>query len=455
MAALAGRLGDVPLLTSDDCGLPSDGKESVLWALLGFLTWHGVPVATGERRPRVLGRLTPGDEPLAPARPRARAPEPAGDHEGAGPMTTRRLGVSAALVEGRLLPGDVEVVDGAVGRARAAPGARRPDRRTRVCRPAGQRLRRRRRDDLRRQRSARARPRPHGVRRHRLAAHADHRAGGPDRGRPAGARPGPRGRAPAGTARPLGVHLEGPFLSPHRLGTHPVEHRRDPDPDLLRSWRKLAPLVAVTLAPELPGALALVAEPGAAGVLVSLGHSDATAEQAHAAYDAGARSATHLFNAMSPLAHRAPGLPGAALARRDVTVQVILDGHHLADDVVRLVWQAARGRVALVTDATEAAAREEGEYAIAGVPVEVRAGAVRNDRGDLAGSALTLDRAVRNACALGLDLAEVLTAATRTPAALVGRDDLGRLHPGARADVVVLEDDLTVRETWVDGEPVR
>ena len=190
-------------------------------------------------------------------------------------------------------------------------------------------------------------------------------------------------------------------------------------------------------------------------MLVSLGHSDATAEQAHAAYDAGARSATHLFNAMSPLAHRAPGLPGAALARRDVTVQVILDGHHLADDVVRLVWQAARGRVALVTDATEAAAREEGEYAIAGVPVEVRAGAVRNDRGDLAGSALTLDRAVRNACALGLDLAEVLTAATRTPAALVGRDDLGRLHPGARADVVVLEDDLTVRETWVDGEPVR
>ena len=190
-------------------------------------------------------------------------------------------------------------------------------------------------------------------------------------------------------------------------------------------------------------------------MLVSLGHSDATAEQAHAAYDAGARSATHLFNAMSPLAHRAPGLPGAALARPDVTVQLILDGHHLADDVVRLVWQAARGRVVLVTDATEAAAREEGEYAIAGVPVEVRAGAVRNDRGDLAGSALTLDQAVRNACALGLDLAEVLTAATEAPAALLGRGDLGRLRPGARADVVVLEDDLTVRETWVDGEPVR
>jgi N-acetylglucosamine-6-phosphate deacetylase len=121
---------------------------------------------------------------------------------------------------------------------------------------------------------------------------------------------------------------------------------------------------------------------------------------------------------------------------------------------VKVIWAAARGRVVLVTDATAAAAREEGEYAIAGVPVEVRAGAVRNDQGALAGSALTLDAAVRNACAIGLPLAEVLTAVTRTPARLLGRSDVGVLRPGARADLVVLEDDLTVRETWVDGAPV-
>ena len=177
----------------------------------------------------------------------------------------------------------------------------------------------------------------------------------------------------------------------------------------------------MTLAPELPGALDLVAKLSADGVLVSLGHSDATAAEAHAGFDAGARTCTHLFNAMSPLRHRDPGLPGVALTRPDVTVQIIVDGHHLADDVVRLVWAAARGRVVLVTDATEASAREEGEYAIAGVPVEVREGAVRNEQGVLAGSALTLDAAVRNVCALGIDVAEALTAVTATPAALVGR----------------------------------
>lgn len=255
-------------------------------------------------------------------------------------------------------------------------------------------------------------------------------------------------------ARPLGVHLEGPFLSGRRLGTHPAEHRRDPDAEAMRRWRELAPVVAVTLAAELPGALELVKELSSDGVLVSLGHSDATAEQAHAAFSAGACSVTHLFNAMSPLEHRRPGLPGAALARDDVTVQVIVDGHHLADDVVRLVWAAAPGRVVLVTDATEAAALEDGEYSIAGVPVEVHEGAVRNNHGALAGSALTLDRAARNAVGLGLDVAEVLRAVTLTPATLLGRADVGRLVVGAPADLVVLEDDLTVRETWIGGRVV-
>ncbi|MEO5709404.1 MAG: N-acetylglucosamine-6-phosphate deacetylase [Nocardioidaceae bacterium] len=370
-------------------------------------------------------------------------------------MTTRLLGVASALVDGRLLPGDVEVTDDVVARVGLPPAAGE-----RVAAPgfvdlqvngfAGVDVLDADADGLRE--LARSLP-VHGVTSWLPTlitappARTEHAL--------RVLREVVEGPHPEGAARPLGVHLEGPFLSPRRLGTHPAEHRRDPDAEALRRWRALGPVVAVTLAPELPGALSLVRELVADGVLVSLGHSDATAEQAHAGFAAGARSATHLFNAMSALSHRAPGLPGAALARDDVTVQVVLDGHHLADDVVRLVWATARGRVALVTDATAASGCEEGRYTVARVPVELRAGAVRNERGDLAGSALTLDVAVRNACTLGFDRAEVLDSVTAVPAALLGCDDLGSLHPGARADLVVLEDDLTVRETWVGGVPVR
>jgi len=255
-------------------------------------------------------------------------------------------------------------------------------------------------------------------------------------------------------AMPLGVHLEGPFLSERRLGTHPAAHRRDPDAAQLQQWRRRAPVAAVTLAPELPGAIRLVTSLSRAGVLVSLGHSDATATQAHAAFDAGARTVTHLFNAMSPLHHRRPGLPGAALARPDVTVQLVVDGHHLAPEVVTMVCAAARDRIVLVTDATAAAGRDDGTYALAGVPLQVRDGAVRNDEGILAGSALTLDTAVRKACETGVALETALAAVTETPARLLHRRDIGRLTPGARADCVVLEDDLTVRDTYVGGRPV-
>lgn len=365
----------------------------------------------------------------------------------------RRLGVAAALVDGALLPGDVEITGGTVS-AVGLPAAGR----SRIAAPglldlqvngfAEVDVMAADLDGIRRISAALT---DHGVTAWLptlITAPAEHtrRALGVLAEAMAEGTPG---------AQVLGVHLEGPYLSPQRLGTHPAEHRRDPDLDEVEAWRGLAPIAAVTLAPELPGALELVEKLSADGVLVSLGHSDATNEQAHAGFDAGSRSATHLFNAMSPLRHRDPGLPGAALARPDVTVQLIVDGHHLADDVIRLVWSAARGRVVLVTDATEAAAREEGEYEIAGVPVEVRAGAVRNATGVLAGSALTLDAAVRNAVALGLDLAEVLTAVTATPARLIGRTDLGVLAPGSRADLVVLEDDLTVAATYVGGEQVR
>jgi N-acetylglucosamine-6-phosphate deacetylase len=369
-------------------------------------------------------------------------------------MSGRLLGVRAALVDGALLPGDVEVVGDRVTRI-GLPAARGG----RIAAPgyldlqvngfAGVDVMSADADGLRQLARALA---SYGV-----TSWLPTLITAPERSteralrvlRQCLDRLGPE------ASRPLGVHLEGPFLSPERLGTHPAADRRDPDPDALRRWLGLAPVVAVTLAAELPGALDLVRRLAAAGVLVSIGHSDATAEQAHAAFDAGARSVTHLFNAMSPLRHRAAGLPGVALSRTDVTVQLIVDGHHLADEVVRLAWAAARGRVVLVTDATEAAGLADGSYSIAGVPVEVRGGAVRNDRGTLAGSALTLDVAVRNACALGLDVAEVLTSVTATAADLLGRPDLGRLRPGARADVVVLEEDLTVAQTWLAGTPVE
>jgi N-acetylglucosamine-6-phosphate deacetylase len=257
-----------------------------------------------------------------------------------------------------------------------------------------------------------------------------------------------------GSARCLGVHLEGPYLSPRRLGTHPPEHRRDPDPAELAAWRLRCDVVAVTLAPELPGALDLVKSLAADGVLVSLGHSDATAHEAGLGFDAGARTVTHLFNAMSPLHHREPGLPGAALSREDIVVQLVLDGHHLAPEVVRVVWAAARGRVVLVTDATAAAGRPDGRYELAGVDLDVTDGAVRNNDGTLAGSALTLPAAIANAVDLGIDRVEALRAVTSAPAALIGRDDIGVLRPGSRADVVVLTEDLALEQTYVGGRSV-
>lgn len=373
-------------------------------------------------------------------------------------MTGRRLGVSAALVDGALLPGDIGVEDGVVTDVGLTPAAGQ-----RIAAPglvdvqvngfAGVDLMSAEVDDVHRlSRSLLA----HGVTAwlptlitaptHQTDAALDVLAKVvPISGRP----------WQEHGARPLGVHLEGPYLSPHRLGTHPPQYRRDPDAAQLRRWRQRGPVVAVTLAPELPGALPLVAELSAAGVLVSVGHSDATAAQAQAAFDAGARTVTHLFNAMSPLHHRRPGVPGAALARHDIVVQIVVDGYHLAPEVVLTAWAAAGRRVVLVTDATAAAGQSDGRYDLAGVALHVSDGAVRNDTGALAGSALTLDAAIRNVNALGIGLVDALVAATEAPADLLGRDDVGRLLPGRRADIVVLEDDLSVRETWLGGAVVE
>jgi N-acetylglucosamine-6-phosphate deacetylase len=251
--------------------------------------------------------------------------------------------------------------------------------------------------------------------------------------------------------RILGAHLEGPFLSPQRLGAHDAEGCRAPDLALLRRLLDAGPVSEMTLAPELHGAFELVDELVARGVTVSCGHSEATAAEAHMAFDRGARTVTHLFNAMRRSAPRDPGIAMAALARSDVTVQLIVDGHHLASETVLVAWQAARGRFALVSDAVAAAGMDDGRYALGGTEVTAEGGVVRRADGTLAGSALTMIEAVRNLHALGAELEEALAAASTVPARIVGREDLGRLAVGAPADVVVLDDRLEVQRTLVAG----
>jgi N-acetylglucosamine-6-phosphate deacetylase len=252
--------------------------------------------------------------------------------------------------------------------------------------------------------------------------------------------------------RVLGAHLEGPFISPERLGTHPAEARRDPDGALLERLLAAGPVSHVTLAPELPGAHELVDLLCERGVTVSGGHSNATAAEAREAFARGVKTVTHIFNAMRPFAAREPGLAGAALVTNDVVVQVILDGVHLADDTARLVWQAAGGRVALVTDAIAAAHAGDGAYTIAGVDFEVEDGVARNADRVLAGSTVCMIDAVRNLVALGAPVEAALAAATVLPARIAGRPELGTLAPGSVADVLVLDDSLEIRRVLVRGE---
>jgi N-acetylglucosamine-6-phosphate deacetylase len=257
--------------------------------------------------------------------------------------------------------------------------------------------------------------------------------------------------ADADGPRILGVHLEGPFLSPLRLGIHPAAARRDPDTELLERLLAAGPVRLMTLAPELEGADALVETLLRHEIAISCGHSDATADEANAAFDAGVRTVTHLFNAMRPFHHRDPGVVGAALARDDVIVQLILDGVHLAPEAASVVWRAACGRLALVTDAMAGARLTDGAYRLAGLEVEIRDGVARGPSGALAGSTLTMIEAVRNLHGLGASLEEAVGAATEVPARVLRLPAVGRLAIGLPADVVVLTDELEIDRVLVDG----
>lgn len=259
--------------------------------------------------------------------------------------------------------------------------------------------------------------------------------------------PGQTVRALAAIDRP--VHLEGPFLA--LPGAHPRQWLRAPDRDLLARFLAYGGVGTVTLAPELPGALDLVDQLVGQGVVVSLGHSNADARVAGEAFDRGARTVTHLFNVMRPFGHRDPGLAGVALAREDVAVQVICDGVHLADETVLLAWRAARGRLAVVSDAIAAAGLGDGSFRVGDTEVEVSGGVSRTRDGSLAGGTGTVPAAVRRLVRLGVPVAEAVDAGTRVPARILGRADVGVLEPGARADVVVLDEDLRVERVMRAG----
>lgn len=255
-------------------------------------------------------------------------------------------------------------------------------------------------------------------------------------------------------AQVLGAHLEGPFLSEQRAGTHPVHQLCVPQLEWVEQMLASGPVTQVTLAPELPGALAVIDRLRTAGVVVACGHSDADAATAHRAFDRGASAVTHLFNAMRPLHHREPGLVGVALSRDGVTVPIIADGIHLAPEIVKLTWAAARDRLALVTDATAAAGCPDGDFDLGDVKVHKTGLEVRRADGTLAGSALTMDAAIRNAVAAGVPLAAALDAASCAPARLLGRSGSGGLDPGMPADVVILDEDLRVVRVFKQGQEI-
>jgi N-acetylglucosamine-6-phosphate deacetylase len=257
--------------------------------------------------------------------------------------------------------------------------------------------------------------------------------------------------AEAPLPRVLGVHLEGPFLDPRWAGAHDPAHLLSPDPELATELCRLGPVTMMTLAPELPGALELIDRLVADGVVVSCGHSDADAEAAHAAFDRGARAVTHIHNAHRRWRARDPGLAGVALARADVFVQAIVDRVHLAPETAYAAFLAAGPRFCLVTDAVAAAAAPPGSYRLGGRAVRAEGGAARLPDGTLAGSVLTMDRALRNLVAAGASLPAAAAAGSVAPARLLGRDDFGRLQPGRPAHLVVLDDRLEVERTLIGG----
>ena len=265
----------------------------------------------------------------------------------------------------------------------------------------------------------------------------------------------PQPRPTLARARILGANLEGPAIDPGHRGAHDAASIIDPA-KLLAAWRAnpgdWTEVQSVTLAPERPGGLELIGHLAALGIVVSVGHTGATFDEARAAFLAGARSTTHLLNAMTGVAARAPGVVGAALAQPGVTAELIADGLHVDPGLWPILWKVLGQRLLLVSDAMPAAGLGDGRYRLGSMAVSVAGGRATTESGSLAGSTISLADAVVNLVAAGLPLPRAIAAATLTPARLLGRPDLGRFRVGARADLVVLDRAGRVERTMIDGE---
>lgn len=259
----------------------------------------------------------------------------------------------------------------------------------------------------------------------------------------------------SGRARPLGIHIEGPFISHKRPGVHPPKDLLPPTLEMFdRFWQAARGHIKVmTIAPELEGAQEVITEAARRGVCVSMGHSDADTKAALSGIAAGARHATHTFNAMRPLDHREPGILGEALADRRLTAEIIVDGVHVDPLVVELFLRAKGPDASvLVTDATAATGMPDGRYHLGSLEVDVADGKCMSN-GKLAGSVLTLDQAVRNVMKFAKwDLQQAVRLATINPARAAGLPaNMGAIHPGSAADMVALGANGEVRKTIVQG----
>jgi N-acetylglucosamine-6-phosphate deacetylase len=256
-------------------------------------------------------------------------------------------------------------------------------------------------------------------------------------------------------ADPIGLHIEGPWISPEWNGAHNPQHLREPDPAVAARWAESGVVRMVTIAPELPGADKVASILSNAGVVVSAGHSGADFETGVSALRGPWKSVTHLFNQMTPLRHREPGMVGAALLSGR-PCGLIADGLHSHPGAVELAWSLlGPQRLILITDAMAATGLDDGSFVLGDLEVTVGHDGPRNESGMLAGSTLTMDRAVANLVSwTSATIEQAIISASYSPATLIGSVDRGRLSTGQRADVVVLDRELRVVETVVGGEVV-
>lgn len=257
----------------------------------------------------------------------------------------------------------------------------------------------------------------------------------------------------------LGIHLEGPFISKVRRGAHPIEWIQPPSVDLLDRFLHAAAGNArlLTIAPEVVGAAPCIEAAHKAGLVISIGHTDANYEETRFAIAHGARSATHAYNAMRPFSHRDPGVIGAVLTSTEIHAELIADGVHVEEGAMKLLLRAkGTERVILVSDGLSATGMPDGKYMLGGFEITVSNGVCRNAAGVLAGSTLTLDRALRNIVNLGAPLADAVRMLTLNPASLLGLEfKKGSLRVGADADILLLDDGLKVTNVWTRGSALN